>query len=138
MPDNFDQLSTGAAPKISSGARIPTMCCRCGWPTWIFCRRSRCVRALRDVVDHGVFGYPRGLHGDTSDLPEYAQTIVERLRDRYAWHVEPQEVIFVPGVVVGFNVMCNMFRAQGGSIAVQPPVYPPILEAPQDSGSDAP
>jgi cysteine-S-conjugate beta-lyase len=27
--------------------------------------------------------------------------------------------------------MCNMFRTHGGSIAVQPPVYPPILDAPQ-------
>jgi cystathionine beta-lyase len=86
------------------------------------------------VVDHGVFGYPRGLHGDTSDLPEYAQTIVERLRDRYAWRVEPQDVIFLPGVVVGMSAMCNMFRAQGGSIAVQPPVYTPILDLPPIAG----
>jgi cystathionine beta-lyase len=103
-------------------------------PLWVadmdFMSPEPVRRALRDAVDHGVFGYPRGQDGSTRDLPEYTQTIVERLRERYAWHIEPQDVIFLPGVVVGFNAMCNMFRAQGGSIAVQPPVYPPILEAP--------
>ena len=107
-------------------------------PLWVadmdFMSPEPVRRALRAAVDHGVFGYPRGLHGDATELPEYAQTIVERLRDRYAWHVEPQDVIFLPGIVVGLNVMCNMFRAQGGSIAVQPPVYTPILDAPQTAG----
>jgi cystathionine beta-lyase len=107
-------------------------------PLWVadmdFMSPEPVRRALREVVDHGVFGYPRGLHGDGTELPEYAQIIVQRLRDRYAWHVELQDVIFVPGVVVGLNTMGNMFRAQGGSIAVQPPVYTPILDVPHNAG----
>jgi cystathionine beta-lyase len=134
MPDNFDQLIDRRGTESFKWRTYPDDVL----PLWVadmdFLSPEPVRRALRDLIDHGVFGYPRGLHGDTSDLPEYAQTIVERLRDRYAWHVEPQDVIFVPGVVVGFNAMCNMFRAQGGSIAVQPPVYTPILDAPQTAG----
>jgi cysteine-S-conjugate beta-lyase len=134
MPDNFDQLINRRGTESFKWRTYPDDVL----PLWVadmdFLSPEPVRRALRDVVDHGVFGYPRGLHGDTTDLPEYAQTIVERLRDRYVWHIEPQDVIFLPGVVVGLNAMCNMFRVQGGSIAVQPPVYTPILDAPQTAG----
>ena len=103
-------------------------------PLWVadmdFVSPEPVLRALRAAVDHGVFGYPRGLHGEGPELPEYAAVIVERLRDRYAWHIEPQDILFLPGIVVGLNVMGNMFRAQSGSMVVQPPVYTPILTAP--------
>jgi cystathionine beta-lyase len=134
MPYNFDQLINRRGTESYKWRTYPDDVL----PLWVadmdFMSPEPVRRALREVVDHGVFGYPRGQHGDTSDLPEYAQTIVEQLHDRYAWRVEPQDVIFLPGVVVGFNAMCNMFRASGGSIAVQPPVYTPILEAPQTAG----
>ena len=84
-------------------------------------------RALRAAVDHGVFGYPRGLHGEGSELPEYAQCIVDRMADRYDWRIQPQDVVFLPGIVVGLNIVGNMFHAEGGALLVQPPVYPPFL-----------
>ena len=131
MSQNFDQLIERRSTESYKWRTYPEDVL----PLWVadmdFMSPEPVRRALRELVDRGVFGYPRGLHDDTSDLPEYTQTIVERLHDRYAWHVEPQDVIFVPGIVVGFNAVCHMFRAQGGSIAVQPPVYTPILEAPQ-------
>jgi cystathionine beta-lyase len=134
MPDNFEQVINRRGTESFKWRVYPDDVL----PLWVadmdFLSPEPVRRALREVVDHGVFGYPRGQHGDTSDLPEYAQTIVERLRDRYAWHVEPQDVIFLPGVVVGLSAMCNMFRAQGGSIAVQPPVYTPIFDAPASAG----
>jgi cysteine-S-conjugate beta-lyase len=107
-------------------------------PLWVadmdFVSPEPVVRALREAAEHGLFGYPRGLHGDGRDLPEYAQLIVQRMADRYGWAIQPEEVIFYPGVVVGFNTVCHMFRAEGGSVLVQPPVYTPILEAPQITG----
>jgi cystathionine beta-lyase len=107
-------------------------------PLWVadmdFVSPEPVVRALREAVDHGLFGYPRGLHGDATDLPEYAPLIVERMADRYGWHIQPQDVIFFPGVVVGFNTVCHMFREQGGAVLVQPPVYTPILEAAKTAG----
>ena len=134
MLDNFDQVIDRRGTESAKWRIYPDDVL----PLWVadmdFMSPEPVRRALREAVDHGVFGYPRGLHGDATDLPEYAQTIVERLRDRYAWHVEPQDVIFLPGVVVGLSAMCNMFRAQGGSIAVQPPVYTPILDVPQIAG----
>src|SRR5512136_121811 len=127
MHYNFDQLLERRNTESAKWRMYPDDVL----PLWVadmdFLSPEPVRRALHAAADHGVFGYPRGLHGDATDLPEYGQTIIERLRDRYAWHVELQDVIFLPGIVVGLNVMGNMFRAQGGSIAVQPPVYTPIF-----------
>lgn len=84
-------------------------------------------RALRAVVEAGVFGYPRGHTGAGDEVPEYAQLVVDRLADRYGWHVELADVIFLPGIVVGLNIVGNLWRGQGGAVLVQPPVYPPFL-----------
>ena len=92
------------------------------------------VRALRVAVEHGVFGYPRGLHGSADELPEYAGIIVERMARRYCWQIQPEAVVLLPGIVVGLNIVGNMFREQGGSAIVQPPVYPPFLEIAHTSG----
>ncbi len=134
MPDNFDQLLNRRSTESAKWRIYPDDVL----PLWVadmdFMSPEPVRRALREAVDHGVFGYPRGLHGTGTELPEYGELIVERLHDRYAWHVELQDVIFLPGIVVGVNVMGNMFRAQGGSMTVQPPVYTPILDAPQTAG----
>ncbi len=91
-------------------------------------------RAIHEIVEAGVFGYPRGLHGDANELPEYAQLIVERLAARHRWSIQPQDVLFLPGVVVSLNVVGHIFRQSGGAVLMQLPVYPPFLEVPGNAG----
>jgi cystathionine beta-lyase len=130
MSDNFDQLIDRRSTESAKWRIYPDDVL----PLWVadmdFVSPEPMLRALRAAVDHGMFGYPRGLYGVGTELPEYAEVIVERLRERYTWTIEPQDILFLPGIVVGLNVMGNMFRAQGGSMVVQPPVYTPILTAP--------
>ena len=130
MHYNFDQLLPRRKSESAKWRIYPEDVL----PLWVadmdFMSPEPVQRALQAAVDHGVFGYPRGLHGAGTELPEYADVIIERMHDRYAWHIERQEVLFLPGIVVGLNVMGNMFRLQGGSMVVQPPVYTPILTAP--------
>jgi cystathionine beta-lyase len=56
---------------------------------------------------------------------------MERL---YQWQVEPDELVFLPGVVVGFNLACHAFTSPGDNVLVQTPVYPPFLSAPGNAG----
>src|SRR5581483_390839 len=84
------------------------------------------VRALRAYVDDSVFGYPRGLHAyDRARLCELAGVVVDRMADRYNWHITPDDVIPIPGVVAGLNLACHSFRASPDvprrSVLVQPP-----------------
>ncbi len=99
-------------------------------PMWVadmdFVSPEPVVRALRERVEHGVFGYPR-------DMPELNQVIVERMQALHGWHIAPEDVVLIPGVVTGFTLACQAFASREG-VLVQTPVYPPFLSAPQVSG----
>ncbi len=88
------------------------------------------VDALRARVEHSVFGYPDGLSGNESELPAFRRIIVDRMADRYRWQIQPQDIVFLPGVVVAFDLACHALAAPNGAVLVQTPVYPPILQAP--------
>lgn len=89
------------------------------------------AQALREYIDEGVFGYPRGLHShDVRELPTLGEIVAERMKREYGWQVSPEDVVYIPGVVPGLNLACHTMSDQAGAVLVQPPVYPPILAAP--------
>ena len=100
-------------------------------PLWVadtdFRAPGAVLTALHRRVGHGVFGY-----GEV--LPEVRQAVLDYLAERYAWRVQPQEIIFLPGVIPGFNMACRAVSAPGDGVLVQTPVYPPILEAAGHAG----
>jgi cysteine-S-conjugate beta-lyase len=106
-------------------------------PMWVadmdFVSPLPVLEALRRTVEHGVFGYPDGVHGEPGELLGFRQLIVDRLAEKYDWQIHPQDLVFVPGVVTGFNMACHALAVPGGGVLVQPPVYPPILEAAQNA-----
>lgn len=100
-------------------------------PLWVadmdFLSPEPVIHALRRRVDHGVFGY--GM-----EPPELREVVVDRLRNLYNWRVSPEALIFIPGVVPGFNLACRAVASPGDGVLVQTPVYPPILRAPAKAG----
>jgi cystathionine beta-lyase len=85
------------------------------------------VRALRQRVEHGIFGYG-------FERPELHEAVAERLRKRHGWAVAPEAVVPLPGVIPGFNVACRALAAPGEGVLMQTPVYPPILRCPGNAG----
>jgi cystathionine beta-lyase len=100
-------------------------------PLWVadmdFAAPAPVVRALRERVTHGVFGYGRPPDG-------LREVIQERLARLYGWRVELDEIFFLPGVVAGFNLACRAIGAPGDAVLVEAPVYPPMLAAPGHAG----
>jgi cystathionine beta-lyase len=100
-------------------------------PLWVadmdFPSPEPVIRALRERVEHGVFGYP-------TEPPELRPIIVERLQHLYGWQVDPRALIFLPGVVVGFNLATHAVTTPGDGVLAQTPVYSPILRAPGNAG----
>ena len=85
------------------------------------------VDALRRQVDSGLFGYPNMSHSDALDFLSFRAVIVDRMAERYGWTIQPQDIVFIPGVVVGTNIAAYALCAPGEAMLVQPPIYPPML-----------
>ena len=93
-------------------------------PLWIadmdFSSPPEVIDALKRRVEHGVFGY--GLESSTlKDL------LIERMDVRYHWKISRDDILFIPGVISGFNVVSQAVVQPGQSILIQTPVYPPFL-----------
>ncbi len=126
-PTTSTASSTGARPRATSGtsSRADVL------PLWVadmdFPSPEPVVRALRERVEHGFFGYGQ-------EQPEFFEVIVERLWKRYGWRVSPEAILHLPGVIPSFNLACRAFASPGDGLLVQTPVYPPILRAPENCG----
>jgi cystathionine beta-lyase len=100
-------------------------------PLWVadmcFLSPEPVSRALHERVDHGIFGY--GM-----EPPDLRPVIVDRLQGLYGWQVDPEALVFVPGVVTGFNLASHAVTSPGDGILAQTPVYYPILYAPGNTG----
>jgi len=98
-------------------------------PLWVadmdFSAPEPVLTALQQRIAHGVFGY-----GAPPD--QLTETICARLADRYRWSVTPDQIVYLPGLVCGLNVVCRAIGEPGDAVLVQTPVYPPFLSAPVD------
>lgn len=85
------------------------------------------LEALQRRIEHGVLGYT---------LPPEVLTdvLVDRMKQFYGWTVEPQWIVWLPGLVVGLNLACRAVGQPGDEVLVMTPVYPPFLSAPVLSG----
>jgi cystathionine beta-lyase len=86
--------------------------------------------ALRDRVEHGIFGY-------VAEPTELREILVERLRRLYAWKVEPEALLFLPSVVCGFNLVHQSVAKRGDGVLFQTPAYFPIRIAPKNARATA-
>jgi len=100
-------------------------------PLWVadmdFRSPEPVIEALRARVEHGVFGY--GI-----EPPDLREIVVERLLRRYGWRVLPEDLVFIPGVVVGFNLAAQAVCKPGESLLLQTPIYFPMLSVAEHAG----
>lgn len=107
-------------------------------PLWVadmdFVSPEPVIQALRQRVEHGVYGYPTGIGAASTKISDLQNTIVERMANLYSWQIEPEDVLLLPGVVVGFNLACHTLLSPQQAVLIQTPVYPPILHAAKTTG----
>ena len=94
-------------------------------PMWVadmdFRSPEPVIKAIQDRVAHGVFGYPK-------PQDELKESVVHWLHRRHGWSVNPEHLIFVPGVVTGFNLATHAVAQAGDGVLVQTPTYGPFLK----------
>ncbi len=100
-------------------------------PLWVadmdFAAPPGVIEALQRRVAHGVFGY-------TAPWPELVAAVTDGLARDHGWHIEADWLVWLPGVVTGFNLACQIAGAAGDDVFSATPVYPPFLTAPGNAG----
>ena len=97
-------------------------------PLWVadmdFAAPPAVLDALHRRIEHGVFGYG-------GPWPSLTESVLAHLQGEYGWSIEPEWLVWLPGLVSGLNVAC---RAVDGEVLTATPIYPPFLSAPHFSG----
>jgi len=103
-------------------------------PLWVadmdFSAPPEVVDALQRRIASGLFGYGQ-------PWPSLVEAVLEHCASEYAWTVEPDWLVWLPGLVSGLHVACRAVgdREHGGDgVFTATPVYPPFLSAPVESG----
>ena len=96
-------------------------------PLWVadmdFQSPPAVLNALQQRISHGVFGY-------THPPAELIATVIALQQQEFGWQIEPDWLVWLPGLVCGLNVACRAVGQVGDAVATFTPVYPPFLSAP--------
>ena len=100
-------------------------------PLWVadmdFAAPPAVLAALRARIDHGVFGY-------NQPTASQVEAVVSYLGRKFAWSVDPEWIVWLPGLVSGLNVACRAVGGEADAVFTATPIYPPFLSAPGYSG----
>lgn len=95
-------------------------------PHWVadmdFAAPQEIIDAVQERVAHGVYGY-------ALPAPSLKQAVQKYVLDAYDWQVDASSLIFLPGMVCGFNAACRATAVAGGKVLTMTPIYPPFLSA---------
>lgn len=99
-------------------------------PLWIADMDFRCceeaIEAMRQRVDHGIFGY--------TVLPDsYFESIAGWMQRRHNWTVRKEWLVTSVTVVSALNIFVQAFTKPGDGVIIQKPVYFPFEECIQDN-----
>lgn len=96
-------------------------------PLWVadmdFQAAPEITEALRQRVDHGVFGY-------TLPYESVVESVLSYLSRVHNYSVQRNWISWLPGLVPALNVTCRAFGEQGDEVLTCTPVYPPFLSSP--------
>ncbi|MCF7791815.1 MAG: PatB family C-S lyase [Victivallales bacterium] len=99
-------------------------------PMWVadmdFRSPPEVIEALHKRVDHGVFGY-------TFPSEELEDIIIRRLKKLYSWNIKKEWLVWLPGLVTGFNIACRAAGNINDDVATFVPIYYPFLKAPANN-----
>lgn len=102
-------------------------------PMWVADTEFQCAKPILDAIkqrtDHGLLGY----HVPAKYEPAN-QAVIRWLKKQHQWDIEPEWLVWTPGVVPAFNVACRAYCEPGDKVIVQTPNYPPLLAAPGING----
>ncbi|NMP26680.1 putative C-S lyase [Rahnella sp. SAP-1] len=100
-------------------------------PLWVadsdFQSPPSVISALQQRVAEGVFGY---------GVPpaELLDLVVSRMQQKYNWAIQPQWIVWLPGLVCGLHLAVRALTTPQQSCIMPSPIYPPFMQAAQIDG----
>ena len=99
-------------------------------PFWVadmdFAAPDFVLEALHERIDHGILGY-------AEPQSELVDAACKWFWHRFNWKVDPDWLIWIPGVVPGLNIASRAIGSDGDALIIMTPVYPPFLSVPENS-----
>ncbi len=83
--------------------------------------------ALKKRLEHPILGY-------TAEPADYKPSIIDWEHELHGWHIEPEWISFIPGIVRGIGMVVNVFTKPGDDVVIMPPVYHPFRIVPEENG----
>ena len=100
-------------------------------PLWVadtdFRSPQAIINALQQRVEHGVFGYG-------FPPPELIDIVIKRMAERYQWQINPEWLVFLPGLVCGLNLSLRALTTEQQTSITPYPIYPPFAKAARLAG----
>jgi cystathionine beta-lyase len=127
MPDGSFDFDTIIDRSTSGSEKWDKYAGRDIIPLWVadmdFRSPPAVIEALHERVSHGVFGY-------THSSRELVNEVVNHLERDFGWQIEPDWIVWLPGLVCGLNVLCRAVGDADDAVVTFTPIYPPFLSAP--------
>lgn len=95
-------------------------------PLWVadmdFRAPPAVVEAAINEAEFGNYGYAKAHSG-------LVESVVDHCEVMYGWKIDPNWLIWLPGMVCALNVCCRMQVGHANQAITHIPVYPPFLSA---------
>lgn len=100
-------------------------------PLWVadmdFATSSYVQDAMRERVEHGIFGY-------TEEVPGYFESVRDWMLRYHDFAVEKSWLVKTPGVVFALAMAIQAYTQPGDAVLIQQPVYYPFEGVIRDNG----
>lgn len=100
-------------------------------PMWVadmdFPSPEPVVAALKQRAAHPFYGY-------AMPSPGLTEAVVERVKRKFNWEIQPEWVVFTPGVISALSTAVRALTHPGDEIILQEPVYYPFFGVVKGSG----
>ena len=100
-------------------------------PMWVadmdFPTAKPITEALKKRAEHEFYGY-------TQAGPSVIESVTDRVQRKFGWKIEPEWVVFTPGVIPAISITIKALTHPGDEIILQEPVYYPFFSAVKANG----
>jgi cysteine-S-conjugate beta-lyase len=132
MKYDFDQVCSRAGTNCAKWDAVKTIFgSENVIPMWV---ADMDFPAARPIVDALVKRAGHEFYGYTQPGDGLIQAVVDRMQRKFGWKIQPEWIVFTPGVIPALNCAVRALTHPGDEIILQEPVYYPFFGAVRQNG----